>query len=49
LLFSISPRDFSASDPFERIWWVCRRSIPIETGGGQTQKTQTAGGGSGKQ
>lgn len=22
LLFSISPRDFSASDPFERIWWV---------------------------
>jgi hypothetical protein len=22
LLFSISPRDFPASGPFERLWWV---------------------------
>jgi hypothetical protein len=22
LLFSVSPRDFSASVPFERLWWV---------------------------
>jgi hypothetical protein len=22
LLFSISPRDFQASGPFERLWWV---------------------------